>query len=232
MHYFFFKSKDIHLSKYSNPLAIIDRFTRTFKNLLNKYLHKINSADWTTHINFILNVYNELPHSSLNFYSPEDIFLSENYEDYANNKHIEKKFYNLDKGNEQKNKFNEGDYVRILEQKNIFDKETKSYSREIFKIIEIKSSKYTDKYKLADLQGNEKKKIYNWKEIIKSNVPILENEIVKDNIAENKKINQINRKLKKEGIDKKNIIDNQPTADIEKPIKKKRKKKRGRKKQK
>ena len=220
--YFFFKSKDIHLSKYWNPLAIVDRFTRWFKNLLNKYLHKKNSANWPEHINFILNTYNELPHSSLNYNWPEDIFLSWNYEDYAAKKHMEKKLFNLEKGEEQKNKFNIGDTVRILEQKNIFDKETKNYSREIYKIIDIKNGKYTDKYKLADLQGNEKKKLYNWKEIIKSNASISENEIVKDSILENKKINLINRRLKKEGVEQKNII--------QEP--KKRKKKRGRKKQK
>lgn len=135
---------------------------------------------------------------------------------------MEKKLFNLEKGEEQKNKFNIGDTVRILEQKNIFDKETKNYSREIYKIIDIKNGKYTYKYKLADLQGNEKKKLYNWKEIIKSNASISENEIVKDSILENKKINLINRRLKKEGVEQKNII--------QEP--KKRKKKRGRKKQK
>ena len=93
---------------------------------MNKYLNKINSADWPKHINFIVDVYNDLPHSSLNYNSPTDIFLNENYKKYAINKHIENIDYNIDKSNEQ-NIFNVGDYVRILQKKNIFDKEDIKY---------------------------------------------------------------------------------------------------------
>lgn len=44
--HYFFVSSQIHIVRHSDPLGIIDRWCRTYKSLMNKYLFNINSNDW------------------------------------------------------------------------------------------------------------------------------------------------------------------------------------------
>lgn len=196
---YFIKSADEHIiNKGSNVLGIIDRFTRTIKHYLNKYLNKINWNDWPNALDTILNVYNDLPHRGLYNYKywPNDVF--------KNSKLLLDKFNeNLFNENKNKPKYNIGDVVRKIKNNNIFDKEKANFSDELYIIVNIVKNRYS----IENLKTNEAdNKLYKYNELL-----LTKNSGLDDN-KESQKINnfekkiKIKNKLKKESVDKKNII--------------------------
>ena len=65
---YFIIASDEHIIKNSNKLGILDRFVRTFKNYMNKFLSLKNINDWVHNYDYINNIYNELPHRGLKNY--------------------------------------------------------------------------------------------------------------------------------------------------------------------
>lgn len=148
--YYFFVAKDEHITKNSNPLGIIDRFTRTFKSMMEKFLFKMNSNNWPKYVDLVNNIYNNLPHKSLNNLSPVKIFYSNDTKQT-----IKKPI---------KSQFKVFDYVRIKIPKNVFDKEGKNYFNELYRIDEIKNNKFV----LINSNFETLKRTYKEAELIKS----------------------------------------------------------------
>ena len=185
-----------------------------FKNYMNKYLALKNINDWPNNTNFINDIYNALPHRSLNNYSPNEVFNNDarynahgtvgadniiNQLNINNENIINIKYYEV------------GDIVRLRNKKTLFEKEGEIYSRELYTIVDKDKNKYT----LQNLNnnapgrasgGNILNKTYNYNQLLKSN--IIDFNIKKNNILEHK--NKLKNKLKfnREGLDKKNIINN------------------------
>ena len=161
---------------------------------MNKYLALKNINDWPNNTNFINDIYNDIPHRSLNNYSPNEVFNDQeiiNQLNINNNENINIKYYEV------------GDIVRIRNKKTIYEKEGEIYSRELYTIIDKDKNKYT----LQNLNNNIiLNKTYNYNQLLKSN--IIDFTTKKNNILEHK--NKLKNKLKfnREGLDKKNIINN------------------------
>ena len=157
---------------------------------MNKYLYIKNSNDWVWSINYINDVYNSNYNRSIKYLSPNELWENIKLVDKIHDKdyNYNDKYYEV------------GDYVRLLNKKNMFDKENQTYSKNIYMIIE----KNKNKYKLQDFNNKELKRYYNYHELQKSEI----NNIIdkKDNIIIHKKKNKTNRILKNDGIDKNNII--------------------------
>lgn len=132
-----------HYSTYSHLKAsIVERFNRTLKQNMWKMFSYQGSYNWTTILEKLVRGYNNTKHTKIKM-KPIDV----------NSTIIEKKLLNTVYKNENvlvKNKFQNGDYVRISKYKGIFEKGYSiNWSPEIFKIIAV-NNKYPPTYKLED----------------------------------------------------------------------------------
>ena len=126
--------------------AVIERFNRTFKNMMYKKFTENNNTIFYNILNELVNNYNNKYHSTIKMTPIEG-------SKKINEKKI-KNIYNFEK-TKKPGKFKIGDRVRISLEKNIFEKgyET-NWSQEIFVIYDIKYSN-VPYYYLKDL-NNEK----------------------------------------------------------------------------
>jgi putative transposase len=61
-------------------LGIIDRFARTLKTIISKYFLYIKSTKWIDQIDSIISIYNETPHKSLDYITPNQASQDSNYQ--------------------------------------------------------------------------------------------------------------------------------------------------------
>ena len=143
--------------------------------MLNRYLYIKNNNDWVWAITYINNVYNDNHNRAIKYFSPNDIWKNIKLVDK-----IHDKDYDYDD-----KYFEVGHHVRILNKKNIFDKENQRYSKNIYMIIE----KNKNKYKLQDMNNNTLNRNYNYHELQKTEINNI-NDNKKDNIIIHKKNNK------------------------------------------
>ena len=126
--------------------AVIERFNRTFKNMMYKKFTENNNSIFYNILDELVNNYNNKYHSTIKM-SPTEGSKKINQNKIKN-------IYNFDK-TKKPGKFKIGDRVRISLEKNIFEKgyET-NWTQEIFVIYDIKYSN-VPYYYLKDLK-NEK----------------------------------------------------------------------------
>ena len=125
--------------------AVAERFIRTLKNKLYKYMTAINKNVYYNVLDDIVNKYNNTRHNTIKMkplLKPADVKDDNN------------KVY-IDEHNKKSARYNVGDRVRISKFKNIFAKGyTLNWSREIFIINKINDTiPYT--YNLKDLNDEE-----------------------------------------------------------------------------
>lgn len=132
-----------------HALGIIDRLTRTLKEMTHKYFTENDSVRWIDHLPDLIKTYNNLPHMGINNHSPNE----------------SKKFFpellklNLQKAeqtNELKPDIGVGDVVRVKLPKTPFTKGyVPQFSNETYKIIRVmKVSVILDngkRYKISDV---------------------------------------------------------------------------------
>lgn len=177
-------AKDEHLTKHSgNSLGIIDRFTRTIKNMLNRYYLSTGNRQINLVIPDLVNNYNETIHSTTHMTPNEAI------------KHPEKIVHSVSKF--IRPTFQVGDRVRVAIMKNIFHKEQPAFSKAIYQIQDTLGAKYlvNNKY----YKPNELQKITDVQQIpdeIKTSVHQARTEVVQK------------RKIRQEGITDDNILTN------------------------
>ena len=126
--------------------AVVERFNRTFKNMMYKKFTENNNTIFHNILNGLVNNYNNKYHSTIKM-SPIEGSKK------INEKKI-KNIYNFEK-TKKPGKFKVGDRVRLSLEKNIFEKSYETnWTEEIFEIYDIKYSN-VPYYYLKDL-NNEK----------------------------------------------------------------------------
>ena len=123
-------SKEEHISN-GNKLGIIDRLVRTLRELIEKYFditgHRTDNIKDV--IATVIATYNSSSHRTLNNKSPNQVFkdnddqVVRHINDSAHNQQVYKTV-----------PFDDGDKVRILEQKEKFDKGKQKFSKEIYTV--------------------------------------------------------------------------------------------------
>lgn len=148
------EDKDIELRNTQvgdhHALGIIDRLTRTLKEMTHKYFTENNTVNWVDHLDTLIETYNNLPHMGINGYSPNDSM--KHYPELVK--------LNLQKAeamNDIKPDVGVGDIVRIKLPKTPFSKGyIPQYSNETYKIIRVmKVSVILDngkRCKISDIQ--------------------------------------------------------------------------------
>jgi len=108
-------------------LGIIERFNRTLKMMINKYMKANHTVKWIDVLNELINNYNNSYHSSIKM-TPNEMTEDKEYT-YILNKRQETQEI---KDNDD---FDIGDTVRILKSKKTFMKEGTTWSKSLYKIV-------------------------------------------------------------------------------------------------
>jgi len=123
-----------------NSLGIIDRFSRTIKTMIAKYMTANNTKKWVDELPRLIELYNKTPHSSLDSVKPVNATQKENVTKIGtinwgkreHNIQVDKKI----------NTINEGDHVRVQRLKGTFEKGyTITYTKEIYKVVKTTPQK-------------------------------------------------------------------------------------------
>ena len=140
--------------------SVIERFNRTFKNIMYKKFTENNNTIFYNIIDDLVNKYNNKYHSTIKMTPVEG--------SKKNNENKIKNIYNFDK-TKKPGKFKIGDRVRISLEKNIFEKlyET-NWTEEIFVIYDIKYSN-VPYYYLKDLNDEKLEGTFYEQELQKTN---------------------------------------------------------------
>ena len=126
--------------------CVAERFIRTLKSRLEKYFWAKKSHRWIDVLDQFIANYNATYHRSIKM-APDDVTESNRRQVFAT-------LYPKLQDNTTP-RLSKGDRVRILRQKNIFEKGyTRNWSEEIYVIVEALSDSGVDFYKIADLEGN------------------------------------------------------------------------------
>ena len=119
--------------------AFIERFNRTLKEKIIKYMEGRNTRTYINELPNIVKQYNHTKHSTTK-QTPYDV--------YFNNKIPQ----TMKQIKPDSNNLKVGDYVRINRIKDLFEKGyTHRWSKEVFKIIEIIAPPFPTMYKLQDM---------------------------------------------------------------------------------
>jgi hypothetical protein len=127
-----------HISD-GNVLGTLDRATRTLKDLLRRWMEANNSVAWVAKLPSLVKLYNSTPISTIDDRTPDDVFAdpvisklqqkeiatARNAKVYASAKH-----------------FTPGQKVRILEEKQQFQKSQGRFSREVYTVAKADGFKY------------------------------------------------------------------------------------------
>lgn len=158
-------AKDDHIVRnHGDKLGIVDRFVRTIKLYIQKYMLIHKDLHWTVWLSQLVDLYNDTPHVGLKgadgSTTPNEVFDDA---DYANALH---------KGSQRHNRavamsfdIHVGDTVRRLMGRQVFDKEKPRYSTDIYEVI--KQDGY--RFRLQDEAGGKVLRLYRPSELLKVN---------------------------------------------------------------
>jgi transposase InsO family protein len=130
----------------THKAAIAERFIRTLKGRLEKYFWSRKKPRWFDVLQDFVDNYNKTYHRSIK--------MAPNQVNENNRDQVYKTLFPKNE-NHSAPRLKKGDRVRIIKEKNIFEKGYKrSWSLELYKIREALSTNGVDYYKVEDLQGN------------------------------------------------------------------------------
>ena len=180
-----------------NTMSIVERFNRTIKQFNNRYFRATKNYNWFEILDDVVYNYNHTYNNNIKG-TPED--LTPEQIDLLRSDDIQR---NIDVRQRIMRKIKEGDSVRTRIEQRPFDKEGQVWSDEIHKVIKPVLNKFqlsdtNKKYGINDLQ------------ILKSNkvqkAPREAKPAKKDNILKILGKAKAERANKKEGVEKKNIL--------------------------
>ena len=178
----------------SHKLGIINRWHRTIKEKLVKYFDSFDTVRWIDIIDKIVYNYNHTKNRGIG-YKPVEV------NDFIENMIRQKKKLEGENIRENETEYKVGQYVRELNDKNIFDDKMKSkYSNEIYEITKVNNNSLIIKNDKNDLFKIKKDEVKIVKKPTENNIKL------KEKIIANKEHKQ-QRILQKEGIDQSNIIE-------------------------
>lgn len=123
-----------------NSLGIIDRFSRTIKTEIAKFMTANNTKKWVDDLPRLIDLYNNTPHSGIENIKPINAARKENaikigtlnFDKTGHNSEVDKK----------SNTINIGDYVRVQRLKGTFEKGyTITYTKKIFQVVKTTALK-------------------------------------------------------------------------------------------
>ena len=123
-----------------NSLGIIDRFSKTIKTMIAKYMTANDTKRWIDALPKLIELYNETPHSGIENIKPVEATERENikkigtinFEKRGHNNQVDKKI----------NDIKVGDYVRVQRLKGTFEKGyTITYTKEIYQVAKTTAQK-------------------------------------------------------------------------------------------
>lgn len=186
--------------------SIVERFNKTLAGYIKKLREGLNIYDWPKYLQNLIDNYNHSFHRIIKN-TPYNIFC-ENGENKQDIIIVPRRF-------------NINDKIRIKLKKKIFDKgDVLYYSKDIYNIDEITRDNYNRlKYHLNNGKIYRAKDLTKVSDIILYNPQDVENNNDEEQFFENKKVIDLNKKLKKVGLNTNDIIidDNKR---IRKPINK------------
>jgi hypothetical protein len=175
-------------SKNHNALGIVDRFSRTIKTAISKYMTANSTTKWHTELSRLIEIYNDTPHRGIALIKPEDVegdakneidISTLNYHKQTESQKVHKKEHPL----------KIGDNVRTLINKGTFTKGYEiTYSKNVYIIERIEHSK-------ATLNNG---KTYPFSQLQKVPEGSIQLKVGKKEQAEN--LSKIARQLAKEGL--------------------------------
>jgi hypothetical protein len=173
-----------------NSLGIIDRFSRTLKTMIAKYMTAQNTAIYYDKVNDLIQAYNNTPHSALGDIAPYSVMNSIEYYRQVQMINMEKLKFNQSINKTLSHNMKVGDTVRIKLKKKLFQKGYEvNYSPQTYRIASIEND-------VAVLDNNTRHKIIN---LLVVN-PNSANQVRNTQLAEVSRANTIKRRLRKEGI--------------------------------
>jgi hypothetical protein len=145
--YFIEFNNDNNINMYSTYSEIggghIERFNRTLKEKIIKYLDYNHNEKYILELPFIVEKYNKNIHS-ITKEAPYDVFYGKAIPDQ----------YKFIKGTPKDGRFKEGDFVRVSRNKRLFEKGySYKFTKEAYKITEKHYPPYPVMYSLEDLKG-------------------------------------------------------------------------------
>lgn len=140
-----------HYLSYSlRKCPIVERFNLTIQNLLYKIMARKRSWKWTDYIDQAMKIYLKRKHSTIGM-SPIEAEKNENASQVRQNLLT---FFQKGRSTKQRPKFKLNDNVRIWKARHKFARGyDESYSREFFKIVDIKKNLPVPRYALEDSKG-------------------------------------------------------------------------------
>lgn len=172
-----------------NSLGVIDRFSKTLKTMIAKYMTAHNSVVYYHKLKDILNAYNNTPHSSLGDISPNSVLSNIQHRRQVQTINLEKLKFNQSLSQTFSQNIKVGDSVRVKLKKKTFQKGYEiTYSPQIYKIISIEND-------VALLDNNTRHKLINLI-VVNPNSDITNT----SNLSAINRANTIKRRLQKEGI--------------------------------
>ena len=130
-------AEEDHMTNKGNRLGIIDRLTRTLKNYIQRYVLLRDDMKWTAFLDKIIEMYNFLPHSSLNGKTPYEAFDDEDLQDAL---YVSGMTHNAEVVNGED--FEEGDVVRVMKKRGRFAKEGPELKAQLYSIVKRDGNKY------------------------------------------------------------------------------------------
>ena len=127
--------------------SIVERFFRTFRGRIMKYITANNTKKWVNVYKNIAKNYNDTIHSS-HGYAPSKVTPSNAYL-------VRLKLYPKFNGKNRKITLREGDYVRLLRIREKFEKTTFYFTEKIFQIFKVIKRTPFNIYRIIDFQDGE-----------------------------------------------------------------------------
>nr|AAG23743.1 integrase-like protein [Tetrahymena thermophila] len=194
--------KYIFFNKQTNPNAtsLIERFNRTIRDKISKYQSFHKQKNFIDELQKLVKTYNNTIHSQINM-TPQKA----KEKNFSNFTARQQKYTTLQKIEET---FQINDFVRVFRKKKQFEKGQKNYTKNIYQIVAKDGNNFIlQKFKDGKLQDKQIEKTAAY--LQKVNISTLfskqktKKEISKKEV---KKQTNLSKKLKREGIDLKNII--------------------------
>lgn len=153
-------AKDDHITKMGDKLGIVDRATRTLKQLIQKWMLAHDTVKWTEFLPKVLDLYNSTPHSSLkNSHTPDEVYDDA---DYMNGLYKGQRTKNERAFESIKRDLKPGSRVRAMVGKGQFEKEKARFSTEVYTIVRQEGYRFV----LEDEKGKELTRLYRPSELL------------------------------------------------------------------
>jgi hypothetical protein len=119
-------------------LGVIDRFSKTIKTAISKYMTSQNTTTYCDKLDDIIKYYNLTPNEGIGGIAPAKVLTDFDSYDAVKNMNIEKIQFNKELAETEQKKVKVGDMVRVKLSKKTFRKGYEiTYSTDVFEIAEI-----------------------------------------------------------------------------------------------